>query len=137
MRTVEFTVSGDPVPKGRPRMTSRGHAYTPERTRKAERLIADAFRMLKVKPFIDVAVSIRIECVFAPPRSWSKRKQLNAIDGAVKKVSKPDIDNLAKTVCDALNGLAWGDDSQIVKLSATKRYGSESYTTVRISEEVY
>ena len=136
MRTVEFTVSGDPVPKGRPRMSRAGHAYTPEKTRKAERIIAEAFKKLNVIPF-DIAVSLRIDFVFAPPRSWSKKKKAAAIDGAVKKDTKPDIDNLAKTVCDALNGLAWTDDSQIVRITAAKRYGSESYTTVRISEDVY
>ncbi len=137
MKTVEFSITGAPVPKGRPRMTSRGHAYTPQRTREAEQAIADAFRKLNVTPFADVAVSIRIDCVFAPPQSWSKRKQAAARQGAVKKTTKPDADNLAKTVCDALNGLAWDDDSQIVKLTVTKRYGVESYTSVKISEEAY
>ena len=66
-----------------------------------------------------------------------KRNKAAAIDGAIKKCSKPDVDNLAKTVCDALNGIAWLDDSQIVRMSAVKRYGSESYTTVKISEDVY
>ena len=136
MRSIEFTVTGDPVPKGRPRMSRCGHAYTPERTRKAEKRIADAFRRLDADPF-ESAVSIRIECVFTPPRSWSKRNKAAAIDGAIKKCSKPDVDNLAKTVCDALNGIAWLDDSQIVRMSAVKRYGSESYTTVKISEDVY
>lgn len=68
MRTVEFTVPGQPVPKGRPRLGRGGHTYTPKNTKAAESRIAAAFRCLGEQP-IEGALSIRIDCVFSPPAS--------------------------------------------------------------------
>lgn len=64
-------------------------------------------------------VAISVDAVFIPPRSWSKKRQ--AEPGP--KVSKPDLDNIAKSVCDGLNGLAFADDAQIIRMEAGKRFG--------------
>ena len=47
---------------------------------------------------------------------------------------KPDTDNIAKSVLDALNGLAYGDDKQIVELKVRKYYGVEPYVNVKLIE---
>lgn len=47
------------------------------------------------------------------------------ISGALLPTKKPDLDNVAKIVCDALNGVAYKDDAQIVDLKVHK-YFSET-----------
>jgi Holliday junction resolvase RusA-like endonuclease len=52
-----------------------------------------------------------------------------------RPTTRPDIDNYAKLVLDALNGFVWADDSQVVKIEAVKRYAKESVgTSVRVEE---
>lgn len=57
------------------------------------------------------------------PVSWSKAKKEAATKGDVLPTTKPDIDNLAKCVLDALNGIAYRDDNQVVRLEVSKFYG--------------
>ena len=94
--TLVLTVAGQPVPKGRPRVF-RGRGITPQATRDAEKRIADAFTT-KYKNFEPITSEIDILLTFY----MQNRK-------------RTDYDNLAKLVTDALNGLAYADDSQIVK----------------------
>jgi Holliday junction resolvase RusA-like endonuclease len=57
------------------------------------------------------------------PGSWPKSKKAKALAGIITPTVKPDADNLAKSVCDALNGVAWVDDKQVIKLHVFKAYG--------------
>ncbi|OUI86592.1 RusA family crossover junction endodeoxyribonuclease [Acetobacter tropicalis] len=45
---------------------------------------------------------------------------------------RPDIDNQMKTAADALNGIAWKDDAQIVDATLSRRYGPESVTVIEV-----
>ena len=56
------------------------------------------------------------------------------LDGLVKHTVKPDIDNLTKAVLDALNGLAWYDDAQIVELNASKTYVEDPHILINIHD---
>jgi Holliday junction resolvase RusA-like endonuclease len=78
---------------------------------------------------------LRLEllCVYAVPPSWPSWKRAAALVGEVWKTSTPDHDNLTKQVGDALNGVAFVDDAQIVRSSVAKRYGQPERTEVRIS----
>lgn len=107
----------DPVPKGRPRITRSGHAYTPEKTREAERIVKGiAARSLRgLKPY-DEPLSVELRFVMPKP----KKPKFHV------PASKPDLDNLVKLILDALNGIAWTDDARIVQLSSLKMYGSGS-----------
>ena len=57
------------------------------------------------------------------PESWPKSKKAKALAGIITPTVKPDADNLAKSVCDSLNGVAWADDKQVIKLHVIKAYG--------------
>jgi Holliday junction resolvase RusA-like endonuclease len=48
---------------------------------------------------------------------------------------RPDLDNLVKLACDALNGLMWTDDAQVACVSAAKVWGSEGRTDVKVWQE--
>lgn len=123
---MEITVEGEPKGKGRPRFTRSGHAYTPDATRQYEHLIAvrarEAMRGLPpiVKP---TAIRMTIVATFRVPVSWPKKRRTAALQGVLHHTHKPDVDNVTKAVCDALNGIVYEDDSQVVDIKVTKTYG--------------
>lgn len=56
------------------------------------------------------------------------------INGVIRPITKPDVDNCAKSILDALNKIAYNDDSRIVELIVRKVYDNDDYTKVRIKE---
>jgi Holliday junction resolvase RusA-like endonuclease len=115
-------IDGPPTPKGRPRFTRLGRAYTPGKTREAEgyirHQIVEQAGMLR----LEGALRVTVACFMAVPGSWSKVMRARAVAGFVQHIGRPDLDNLAKAVLDAANGYLWCDDSQIVALVLSKSY---------------
>lgn len=68
-----------------------------------------------------------------PPKSMSRKRQYQALMGEVRPTTKPDLDNLLKSVKDALNGVAYVDDSQIVTITAEKAYGEQPKTIIQVT----
>lgn len=135
-----FFVGGKPHGKGRPRFDRRGHAYTPQATRDYEMKVREAARA-EIKKLMawpmDQHYDVRILAGFPIPNSWSKQKKELARNGELYP-GKPDVDNLEKSILDALNGLAYSDDSQVIQLSISKYYVTEHagvYVHVVISGE--
>ena len=132
MPSVTFRV---PFVKGkaRPRF-SRGHAYTPKATSDAQETIAAAYvkacggDALKASEGVPVAVAV---LTTRNVRTGFRRRE----GDAHADLQKPDADNIAKLVLDALNGLAYADDSQVVALLVIKlprRRGNEPTTYVGV-----
>jgi Holliday junction resolvase RusA-like endonuclease len=121
---VTVIITGEPVAKGRPRMTRRGFAYTPSATRKFEahgRLAAQL--AMDGRPPIQVPVRVELLIELPIPTSWSERKRAAAIVGDVRPTSRPDLDNFLKAILDAINTIVVADDAQIVEVCATKKFG--------------
>lgn len=126
---LDVWLPGTPVAKGRPRFSRRsGRTYTPAKTESAEKALrlslmtsAEALRVLPLYG----ALGVRADFVLAVPASWSKREQAAALNGTRLPTSRPDVDNFAKLVLDAANGVLWPDDSAVVELAVSKRYGRE------------
>lgn len=136
---ISFTVNGPAVPKQRPRMSGRV-AYTPKKTRDYEERVRQAFRSSYrgQVPAFDKGVPVKacIEIVQSIPKSWSNTKTIKAERGEIAPVSRNgDIDNIAKSILDALNTLAYEDDAQVTTLIISKRYGADPYAAVRIEED--
>lgn len=134
---VMFTVVGKAVGKGRPRVSTiagRPRLYTPATTVAWEQLVADAARsaMGSQSP-VEGPVSVRIAIDVQIPQSWSKARRKAAEDKQVHP-GKPDLDNVAKAVLDALNGICYQDDKQVVRLVVVKRYGVEPMIEVFMHE---
>lgn len=115
-----FTIEGDPVPKGRPRFNrSNGRVITPKRTRDYEEHVGWAARSNGViKMEGDVAVWLDL--------AFCRNK---------------DIDNIAKSILDGMNGIAYDDDSQVAFLQVKRKRVTcgKGYAFVRIeaiNEEV-
>ena len=124
---IEFTTFGLPVAKGRPRFARRGSfmvAYTDKKTKEAE----NDFKLqsLKYKPETPLEGALRLELVFCKikPKSMSKK--------VTQWITKIDLDNAIKLVEDAMNGIFWHDDSQIVEIIAEKRYADANSTSIVI-----
>lgn len=133
MRTLSFYVPGPPRGKERPRL-GKGRTYTPAATVAAEKEIAwEARRAMKAQPIFAGALKVVIQAVYQIPKSWSTKEREAAVEVGGWKISKPDVDNIAKLVKDALNPMrdkrtkelvpfVWNDDSQVVDLHVYKSY---------------
>ena len=136
---ITFTVTGTAVPKQRPRISGR-RAYTPKRTKDYEERVLEAFRS-SYQGFYpafgkDTPVRICISIYQAIPKSWSKKKCLQAEQGEIVPLSRNgDIDNIAKSILDALNGFAYEDDCQVTTLMITKQYGVKPCAEVQLGED--
>jgi crossover junction endodeoxyribonuclease RusA len=108
MPVFRFTVPGNPIPKARPRVV-KGRTYTPARTVQAENAVKLAARRARI-PRLDGPVKLT---------ATFYRESAHACD----------VDNLVKTVSDALNTIAFKDDSQIVWLPAVKTIDRENPRT--------
>lgn len=120
---VKFTVPGNPVGKARPRMTRSGHAYTPDKTVSYENLV----KMCFIEKYTDwVPASgeaiLRLNAYYPIPKSASRKKKIDMVIGEIRPTKKPDLDNVMKAIADALNGIAYVDDSQIVTAEVRKYY---------------
>lgn len=99
-----------PVPKGRPRMTRRGRVFTPQRTLDAEAIIREHWD----GPCYDAPV--KIVCKFNKESVEVCVEPLKTVPSTLKG----DIDNYVKLLMDGLNGVAWGDDKQVMIIEAEK-----------------
>lgn len=137
---IMFTVYGEPKGKGRPQFTRTGHAYTPERTKSYEAEIVSAFRR-EFPDFVrwekGVPLKVRIKAIYGIPVNDSKATRNAKLLGQKRPTKKPDADNVAKVILDALNGIAWRDDAQIVDIRTVKEYGWQPCVTVEIDEIRY
>lgn len=131
---ITFVIDAAPYGKGRPRFTRDGHAYTPEKTANYERLVQWAYQSQTHGARIDGPIEAIIFAEFAPNRSDRQAVRDAKLSGEMLPQKKPDCDNIAKTILDALNGLAYDDDAQVVYLSVYKLYSRVDRVTVRLSE---
>ncbi len=117
--SVDFVVPGRPVPLGRPRFGG-GKARTPDKSRAAQAAIG----LLASPHFhgdISMPVDVELMFVYAIPKSWPTWRKERAADQR-ERPRAADVDNLAKQVLDALNGIAFDDDVQVVSLACSKHY---------------
>ena len=137
---VDFIIDAVPVAKGRPRFSSRGgfvKAYTPAKTSDWEAIVrkAAANAMGSSEP-LDMAVALSMRFYLPIPASWSKKRTEAAKSGQEQHIKKPDVDNFAKAVMDACNGVLFVDDSQVVDMHVAKYYSDWPRVAVTMLEIV-
>lgn len=118
---TKFTVLGEPVAKERARVVG-GRAFTPKRTKAYEEQVAWEYKKQKGKFFENKPVKIHIAIFFAPPKSMPVKEFAKIMQGELMYTGKKDIDNIAKSILDGLNGVAYIDDKQVVQLTISKKY---------------
>ena len=117
-----FLIPGEAVGQARPRVTRHG-TYTPAKSRKYKELVRQSY--LEEYPDAEQMTGpIRMDCIISTgiPKSASRQKKMDMITGKLLPTKKPDIDNIEKAIQDALNGLAYEDDKQIIRHYADKQY---------------
>lgn len=130
-----FVIEGDAVAKARPRIRRDGRTYTPKRTVEYEQKVRGAYKeAYPDAEVIDEALELTVTFFVKIPQSWSKTKQEQARAGVIMPTSRPDVDNLIKPITDALNGICYVDDSQIIGIDAMKRYSDFPRTEVLLKK---
>lgn len=119
-----FEVPGEPRGKGRPRFTKTGHTYTDSETKAYEQKIVAYYRQsFGAFRWPDTAfISVKVTVHYPIPKSATKAAVAAMQAGKLFPSRKPDIDNVLKIVLDALNGVAYKDDSRVVCVEAEKVY---------------
>lgn len=138
-----FVIEGEPVPKARPRTRivkpKYGvpfiHHYQPAETEKYEQRIKAAAQLVMkdAAPLDDCPIGLLVRAYISIPDSWSQKKKCAALRDELRPLSRPDHDNYLKIASDALNGVAYRDDSLITDSHQIKRYSDRP----RLEIEVY
>lgn len=141
---ITLYIPGPPQGKARARTCKNGHSYTPDSTVLYENLIKTVFlNQYGAKGKIrsvgkhKSALKMEIYAGYQIPKSFSQREKIAALAGDLLPAKKPDADNIAKVVADALNGYAYDDDAQITELSVIKRYTDTPCVKVSVEEIRY
>ncbi len=134
-----IVVPGEPVGKGRPKFSTRGgyaRAYTPKKTEAYEAEIRAAYYAQCKGEFYEKGecLDVRIRAYFQIPKSAKKADKELMREGKIRPAKKPDIDNIMKICCDALNGVAFYDDCQVVSGGIRKMYSDDPRVEIEIKE---
>lgn len=129
--TIEIYIPGNPVPQGRPKFARRGQhvtTYDPDKSRDWKNYVRLCAAEDVKEPFgkgVPLTISAQFHMV-RPASISEKRRPFPTV--------KPDVDNLIKGVKDALTGICWIDDAQVVAVHASKHYSDKPGTYIRITE---
>lgn len=131
MSELKLTIPGEPCAQGRPRFSTVGgfvKAYDPAKSRNYKafvKYIATHEAQKQGWRYTELPLSISVTAYLPIAASKSKKFKSAAIEGFELPTKKPDIDNLFKAVTDAMSGLLYKDDKQIVSAEIKKLYGEE------------
>ena len=119
-KRISFTIEGEPTGKGRP-SHGKYKTYTPAKTKAVENNIA-YFYKVNIGHYFEGYVKLKLDLYYSIAKSDSKKKKLMKLNNELRPNKKPDIDNVVKLVADALNEVAYKDDTQIIELECRKFY---------------
>jgi Holliday junction resolvase RusA-like endonuclease len=132
-RTIQVFIPGVPVPKGSAKafyVKSLGRALVVQDNAKKQKPWASMIAVMTRERwnFGPVNGAVRADMLFVMPRPKSHLRANGGVKDSFAQrehTSKPDVDKLARCVLDALTGVLYADDSQVVEISARKTYGGE------------
>ena len=132
----EFEVEGKIIGKERPRVNmNTGMVYTPNKTKDYEFLIQQSFKLYNPKfSIMEGRIAIEIIAFMSIPKNTSKIKKEQMIKNEISPTKKPDIDNIAKSILDALNKFAFKDDNQVCKFMIQKKYCLQEKIYIKVEE---
>ena len=137
MACRSIIIPGKPLGKQRPRVLKTGIAYTPKETVNYETFVKMLYleKYAGEKPF-EGPVSMLISAFYQIPKSASKRQRKAMARHHILPTTRPDIDNIAKIIMDALAGVAYQDDKQVTSCAVNKLYSHEPKVVVDVIGEV-
>jgi len=135
---IYFTVVGDPHGKDRPRFGRHGGAYTPTKTKNYEKEVRKQYnKIYSHRTPMTEPLEMTVIAWFKRPKShYGTGKNVFTLKSTAPAActKTPDLDNIIKIVMDALNEVAYIDDSQIVKLTACKAYDLIPRVDIKINK---
>jgi Holliday junction resolvase RusA-like endonuclease len=135
MNDITIVVHGDPVPQHRPRFVRTGKFVRTYNVKEdntyREKLYWEAKKQVKRPISREIPLLVELN-VYRRLTSALARKAEEAEMGLIQPNTRPDIDNYIKQVFDALNGIVWEDDGQIVKVVAAKWYSATPRIEIRV-----
>lgn len=135
---VNFSIDGPPHGKGRPRFRRFGNfvqTYTDAKTKSYETLVKEAAtKAMGSSPPLEGPVKLDLIIRLPVPNSYPKKRSEGCLNGSEWPTKKPDWDNVAKSVADAMNDIVFLDDTQIVIARVVKTYSAEAGVDVQVSE---
>jgi Holliday junction resolvase RusA-like endonuclease len=138
MMQIIFDVLGDPRGKGRPRFSRFGKftkVYTDQQTFDYETAIGiSASQAMGSSKPLETPLAVFLYIRLPVPPSYSKKRSEACLSGLEHPTKKPDIDNVAKTFLDAMNGIVYKDDVQVMRLVVQKVYDSHPSVVVHVKE---
>jgi Holliday junction resolvase RusA-like endonuclease len=129
---ISFEIPGKPFGKQRPRH-GKGSTYTPKETVNYEAYVKQIYTANNL-PYMTGQIWADLVIKYDIPKSTSKKDRELMLKGTIRPTKKPDIDNILKIIFDALNGVAYKDDTQIYRVSCTKMYAEEPKVIVNFME---
>ena len=137
---MQIIIDGPAVPQGRPRAVRAGtgvRMYDPPKSKAYKQMVAAKVRSyMKINGIQTITgpLALHLTFYFKPPKSYSK-KRIEAIRKREELFTKkPDLDNLAKSILDGMNGTVFVDDAQVVHMSLQKEYADRDYVIAEITE---
>lgn len=131
---INFIIQGKVQAKQRPRFNGK-LAYTPRETVAYENWVKTCYlEKYKGQRPLEKPLKVKIIAYYDIPKSTSKKKQQQMLNNEIFPIVKPDTDNIAKSILDSLNKIAYLDDKQVVKLEVEKYYSQAPSTVVMIEE---
>ena len=135
-KIYRFTIPGPAVAQARPRLTTwggRAHAYEPKKSKAYKSYVREcATGQGAPDEPLSGPLALVVTEYRAIPASWAKWKRQAANEGGIYPTSKPDFDNVTKSICDALNGLIWKDDAQVIDGHVRKFYDTEPRVEIEV-----
>lgn len=132
MHILSLKIEGPPVASSRPRVAKNGGVWDTKAKQKKE-IIRCLKQQLEVEGIVDCGLRVNLYFYFSLPKYLQKKSK----DSLIYHTKKPDLDNLSKTYLDALTGLVWKDDAQVVHLNVWKGYGEHARTEIEIERMDY
>jgi len=131
---IHLSVPGEPQGKQRHKWSPRG-TYSPKKTVNYETYIKELFAV-KYPDFVPVEGALELELIalLTIPTSTSKKRKAMMESNEIRPTKRPDVDNLVKIVMDALETLAYKNDSQIVDEATHKYFSIKPGLEIRIHE---
>lgn len=129
-----FTFDIEPTPQLRARVSSRPYVrvYDPPKVANFKRILRSLAVNQYSRPPLLGALSVSLTFYRPVQKSISQSERERRLSNESKPVVKPDTDNYIKATLDALNGVLWHDDAQIVKIEAEKKYSDHPKITVSV-----
>lgn len=129
-----FNIPGKIQAKQRPRFNGR-YVYTPDRTTNYENWVKACYlEKYNNEKLLETSLEVYIRAYFEIPKSVSKKKKQQMLENEISPTIKPDTDNIAKSILDSLNGIAYLDDKQVIRLTVEKWYAEVPSVSVEIKE---